>query len=76
MKPPKVKQMMFLCLNEGPADGIELPIAPTMNDLVYEGQRYYRTTGWRTRPDGTTGGSYLWAGWTLPRRRDMGSLPR
>jgi hypothetical protein len=64
--------MQWLRLNEGPGNGVVLPIAPTMKYLTYKGEKYFRMPDSRAcRHRGRCrhfGGSYLWAAWTpVPR---------
>lgn len=59
---PKWKDMQWLRLNEGPGDGVILPVSPTMKNITYEGERYFRMPNTRARNDenGSHGGAYLW----------------
>jgi hypothetical protein len=43
----KWAEMTVSVLREGPGDGVELPVAPTMKNLHYEGERYFRMEGTR-----------------------------
>lgn len=61
---PKFAAMRFLHLHEGPADGQELDIAPTMKNLTVAGERYFRMNQARVMRGEEYGGSYLWDGWT------------
>ena len=72
---PKWADMNWLRLLEGPGDLVELPIAPTMKNLTYQGERYFRMPDSRSSARdsedsedtaGRTGcgGAYLWRGWS------------
>lgn len=70
---PKWKDMTVSVLREGPGDGVELPIAPTMKNITYQGERYFRMPQSRARlADGSYGGAYLWSGW-MPNIERRGS---
>jgi hypothetical protein len=66
---PTWREMNWLRLNEGPHDGRELPIAPTMKTIIYCGKTYHRIQDGRARQKRPSrrrtgyGGSYLWDGW-------------
>ena len=75
---PQFKDMNWLRLLEGPSDHVERDMAPTMKNLTYRGERYFRMPGTRgSRPaenaEGRTvfGGCYLWTGWA-PWRKETG----
>lgn len=71
--------MRWLRLLEGPHHLVELPIAPTMAFLIYQGERYFRMPGtWSPEVAGHDGpgGAYLWASWS-PRGKEAGDdVPR
>jgi hypothetical protein len=60
--------MAWLRLLEGPGHMVTLPLAPTMKEITYKGERYNRMPGTRSSrhrsPNCThLGGCYLWDGW-------------
>lgn len=58
---PKWKDMAVSVLREGPGNNVELPIAPTMRYITYQGERYFRMPESRAiLADGSYAGSYLW----------------
>ncbi|HEV2452213.1 MAG TPA: hypothetical protein VGS62_09840 [Streptosporangiaceae bacterium] len=70
---PKFKDMNWLRLLEGPGNLVVLPMAPTMANITYKSERYFRMPDTRSTlrdgedGDGFTeyGGAYLWDGyWT------------
>lgn len=68
---PKWADMNWLRLLEGPGNLAVLPAAPTMKNITYKGERYFRMPGSRSAvgpgedTEGRTshGGAYLWDGW-------------
>lgn len=72
---PAFKDMTVSVLREGPGDGVELPIAPTMKNITYKGERYFRMSGRAILDDGSMGGSYLWDGWGDKKRTELGINP-